>query len=351
MFSSTTVVTALRRRRSAGRIALITTALVAGLLAPTALADAAPGLPAPGVRSPNGSELVSVTRVDDRRVDITVRSASMGRTIPLSVILPRDRSVPRPVFYLLNGAGGGEDAATWQRQTDVVRFFADKDVTVVTPNSGAFTYYTDWQRDDPVLGRNKWSTFLGTELPPIVDRAFGGSGKNAVAGISSSATSVLNLGIEHPGLFRAVGAYSGCAATATPPGQTYVRLVVGARGGADPVNMWGPYEGRGWRDHDAIVNAAKLRGLSLWISSASGLPGRYDNPQSIQPGATLDQQILLGGPIEAAVNQCTRQLADRLRSLGIPHTADFPPAGTHSWLYWQDQLHRSWPQIGRAIGA
>lgn len=340
-----------RRLRRATRGVVMTAALVAGLLAPTAVASADPGLPATGARSADGSELVKVTRVDARRLDITVHSAAMNRDVPLSVILPRDRSTPRPVFYLLNGAGGGEDAATWERQTDVVQFFADKDVTVVTPNAGAFTYYTDWQRDDPVLGRNKWSTFLGTELPPIVDKALNGSGKNAVAGISSSGTSVLNLGIEHPGVYQAVGAYSGCASTAGPAGQTYVRLVVSSRGGANPENMWGPYNGQGWRDHDAIINAAKLRGLSLWISSSSGLPGKYDNPQSIQPGTSLDQQIILGGPIEAAVNQCTHQLADRLTALKIPFTADFPPQGTHSWLYWQDQLHRSWPQIGRAIGA
>jgi S-formylglutathione hydrolase FrmB len=339
------------RLRGVARAAVVAGALVAGLLTPTATASADPGLPSPGIRSADGSELLSVTRLDDRRIDITVRSAAMDRVVPLSVILPRDRSKPRPVLYLLNGAGGGEDAATWQRQTDVVQFFADKDVSVVTPNSGAFTYYTDWQKDDPVLGRNKWSTFLGTELPPIIDTALNGSGRNAVAGISSSGTSVLNLGIEHPGVYQAVGAYSGCAATASPLGQAYVRLVVSSRGGSDPENMWGPYSGQGWRDHDAIINAAKLRGLSLWISSASGLPGEYDTPAKIQPGTSLDQQILLGGPIEAAVNQCTHQLADRLRSLKIPFTGDFPPQGTHSWLYWQDQLHRSWPQIGRAIGA
>lgn len=50
--------------------------------------------------------------------DIVVHSASMNRDIPLTVLKPKDTSKPAPVLYLLNGAGGGEDTATWQRNTD-----------------------------------------------------------------------------------------------------------------------------------------------------------------------------------------------------------------------------------------
>ncbi len=154
-----------------------------------------------------------------RTVTISVHSDAMGRDIPLEVILPADTSAPRPTLYLLNGAGGGEDSATWEGRTDVLDFFADKNVNVVTPLEGAFSYYTDWQKDDPVLGRNKWQTFLTRELPPVIDAQFGTNGVNAIAAISMTATSVLNLAISAPGLYRSVGAYSGCAETSTQPGQ------------------------------------------------------------------------------------------------------------------------------------
>ena len=111
-----------------------------------------------------------------RTVRITVHSEAMDRDIPLEVILPADTSAPRPTLYLLNGAGGGEDSATWEGRTDVLDFFADKNVNVVTPLEGAFSYYTDWQKDDPVLGRNKWQTFLTRELPPVIDAQFGTNG-------------------------------------------------------------------------------------------------------------------------------------------------------------------------------
>ncbi|MBJ7480679.1 alpha/beta hydrolase family protein [Rhodococcus sp. (in: high G+C Gram-positive bacteria)] len=288
-----------------------------------------------------------------RTVRITVHSEAMDRDIPLEVILPADTSAPRPTLYLLNGAGGGEDSATWEGRTDVLDFFVDKNVNVVTPLEGAFSYYTDWQKDDPVLGRNKWQTFLTRELPPVIDAQFGTDGVNSIAAISMTATSVLNLAISAPGLYRSVGAYSGCAETSTQPGQDYVRLVVGARGGADPTNMWGPFDGPGWRENDPVVNAEKLRGTELYVSTGSGLPGPHDNLQAPDvngnPGALLNQ-IVVGGIIESAVNGCTHGLADRLNALGIPATFDFKPSGTHSWGYWQDDLHNSWPMIASSMG-
>ncbi|MDJ0106886.1 esterase family protein, partial [Rhodococcus erythropolis] len=50
-------------------------------------------------------------------------------------------------------------------------------------------------------------------------------------------------------------------------------------------------------------------------------------------------------------NQCTQRLAERLDSLGIPATYDFRATGTHSWGYWQDDLHNSWSMIAESIGA
>ncbi|GAA3184796.1 hypothetical protein GCM10020255_080850 [Rhodococcus baikonurensis] len=104
----------------------------------------------------------------------------------------------------------------------------------------------------------------------MIDAQFGTDGVNSIAAISMTATSVLNLAISAPGLYRSVGAYSGCAETSTQPGQDYVRLVVGARGGADPTNMWGPFDGPGWRENDPVVNAEKLRGPNCTSPPAPG---------------------------------------------------------------------------------
>jgi diacylglycerol O-acyltransferase/trehalose O-mycolyltransferase len=121
------------------------------------IASAAPADPVVG---PTESYVVRAEVADDTAMTAFVHSAAMDRTIPLKILRSPDRTAPSPTLYLLNGAGGGLDGMDWYTQTDVVSFFADKNVNVVTPVGGAYSYYTDWQHDDPVLGRNKWETFL-----------------------------------------------------------------------------------------------------------------------------------------------------------------------------------------------
>lgn len=297
---------------------------------------------------------MSVVEEGDRTVIAEVYSAAMDRTIPVRVRTPADTSSPRPTLYLLNGASGGEGTATWEHQTDVAGFFADKNVNVVTPLSGAYSYYTDWVHDDPTLGRNKWETFLTRELPPLIDAEFGTTGVNAIAGLSMAGTSVLGLAAAQPELYRAVGAYSGCAETSSNIGKTYVRTVVESRGGGDIENMWGPLDGPGWAANDPYVNAEKLRGLKMYISSGTGLPGDHDRFGSRTVGDDPDilmSQVVTGGIIEAAVNACTHRLDARFEELGIPAHFEYRATGTHSWGYWEDDLEKSWPMIADAIGA
>ena len=311
------------------------------------------GTTTPAQAAPTSS-IVSSTDDSPQQVTLMVHSASMDRTIPITVLTPKNRTRPAPALYLLNGAGGGEDSATWNARTDYKKFFADKNVYVVTPIGGAFSYYTDWQRDDPVLGRNKWQTFLTRELPPLIDKRFPTTGKVAVAGISMAGTTVFNLALAAPGMYRSIAAFSGCARTSDPVGQQYIRFVVENRGGGNMTNMWGPLNGPGWRANDPYLNAAKLRGTKVYMTAGTGLPGKHE--QLSDPGIDGDQfalgnQVLLGGAIEFGIDQCTRQMASRLAQLGIPAQVNLRPVGTHSWGYWQDDLHQTWPSIARDIGA
>ena len=311
------------------------------------------GTTTPAQAAPTSS-IVSSTDDSPQQVTLMVHSASMDRTIPVTVLTPKNRTRPAPALYLLNGAGGGEDSATWNARTDYKKFFADKNVYVVTPIGGAFSYYTDWQRDDPVLGRNKWQTFLTRELPPLIDKRFPTTGKVAVAGISMAGTTVFNLALAAPGMYRSIAAFSGCARTSDPVGQQYIRFVVENRGGGNMTNMWGPLNGPGWRANDPYLNAAKLRGTKVYMTAGTGLPGKHE--QLSDPGIDGDQfalgnQVLLGGAIEFGIDQCTRQMASRLAQLGIPAQVNLRPVGTHSWGYWQDDLHQTWPSIARDIGA
>ncbi len=317
---------------------------------PASAAPASPAADPAPVTVP--SRIVSVEQVAPQEQRVVVYSSAMNRNIPLTVLRPKDAAKPAPVLYLLNGAGGGEDNATWQVKTDYAQFFADKHVNVVTPIGGAFSYYTDWERDDPVLGRNQWQTFLTREVPPLLDKQLHTTGKNAVAGISMAGTSVLNLAIAAPKLYEAAASYSGCGRTSDPLGQAFIQTVVGDRGRGDITNMWGPLDGPGWRANDPYLNAGKLRGTKVYLTTGTGLPGEYDTLGArLVQGDTqvLADQILTGGAIEATVYQCTEQMRGALDRAKVDSTVIVRPTGTHSWEYWQKDLHTTWPSIARDL--
>jgi S-formylglutathione hydrolase FrmB len=303
--------------------------------------------------APDGSRISSLTVVDGRDITLQVYSAAMKRDIRIDVQRPADTSKPRPTLYLLNGAGGGEDAATWKRNTNVLQFLATKNLNVIQPVGGKWSYYADWRKPDPVLGVNKWKTFFTQELPPLVDGALGTNKVNAIAGLSTSGTTVLQLPEAAPGLYKAAAAYSGCAQISDPVGYKFVNLTVETWGGGDTRNMYGPQGDPMWAANDPYLHADKLRGLKLFISDGTGIPGPYDtlNGPHALPGAYgLADQIIIGGAIEAGVNYCAHNLQTKLNHLGIPATYDFYPAGTHSWGYWQDEMYKSWPVLAAGLG-
>lgn len=341
-----------RRRR--GRRTAVAAMLVSAVAVATGVAAAAPTPAAfPGARpSADGSHIERVVRVDNRRFTLYVYSAAMRRTIAMQVLRPADTATPAPTLYLLDGAEDGfgprGSLTTWETKTDLVRFMADKHVNVVTLVDGAYTYYTDWLADDPALGRNKWTTFLTAELPSVLDSAFRASGRNAIAGVSMSATSALQLAEAAPGVYRSVGSFSGCDQLSQQICAAVVQTVV-RMGHANPDNMWGPVGGPDWVAHDpsTAANLLKLRGVNVVIASGSGAPGAHDTGSDV---AKVFNQVVSGGGIETATAYYTRKLQDQMAKLKVPATFLFPPFGTHSWLYWQDDLHTAWPSFATSLG-
>ncbi|MGW5314126.1 alpha/beta hydrolase [Nocardia thailandica] len=343
-------------RRSIRRVAAALVCAAASLtltaLPATAAPASAPGVTVPELRSPNGSFVERVDVTDDRHLRLYVYSASMGVTLPVDVLRPADTSAPKPALYLLNGAGGGVDNASWQLRTDALDFLGDKNVNVVQIIGGAWTFYTDWIADDPVLGRNKWQTYIADELPPLVDAALGTNGVNAIAGLSMSGVPVLNLAIAKPGLFRSAAVYSGLTQVSDPLGQQAVKLTVELYGGGSTENMWGPEGGPLWVANDPVVNAEKLRGTNLFISTGTGIPGAYDVPGGkfrMEKPADTPKTVALGAAIEGAIFLSAHNMQARLDALKIPATFVYRDTGTHSWGYWQDDLKSSWPVLEKGL--
>ncbi|NNH75393.1 esterase family protein [Nocardia uniformis] len=340
-----------------GRIVLaaLVTAVSLGMGGQTATAEpvTSPGVTVPSVKSPDGSYIKSIEVKDSRNITLQIHSAVMDATIPVDVLRPADTSAPRPTLYLLNGAGGGVDTATWKLRTDALDFLADKNVNVVQIISTGFAFYTDWLETDPVLGVNKWSTYIGEELPTLIDAALGTNKVNAIAGLSMAGVSVLNLAINNPGLFRSAAIYSGITQTSDPIAREAVRLTVEVWGGGDVENMWGAPDNPLWVANDPTIHAEKLRGTNLFVSTGNGIPGVYDMPGGeFFPTETVletPERLAVGAFIEANVDMFNRNLESRLREFDIPATFVYRGSGTHSWGYWQDDLKTSWPVLAQGL--
>ncbi|MEV0294182.1 alpha/beta hydrolase family protein [Nocardia sp. NPDC050710] len=302
--------------------------------------------------APQKPSAITSLEKEGRTWHLKVYSAAMDKEITVDVQRPADESTPAPNIYMLNGLDGGEGTANWKARTNALEWLAPKQVNVIQPVGGYGSYYTDWQKPDPVLGVNKWKTFFTEELPPLLDNTLKSTGLNALAGLSTSGTSVLQLAEAKPGLWKTVAAYSGCAQIADPVGQQYVKLVVENRSGGMTSNMYGPDDGPLWSENDPVINAEKLRGTLLYISTGSGIPLIEDVQYylNMAPGIDGAVALTLGVAIEAAVNGCTNNLKSKLDSLAIPATYQFNPVGTHYWPYWEQALHESWPLLAQGMG-
>lgn len=345
-------------RRIAASIAAATLLItgVPSAIAGTPEAEVAAGVPAATIHEGAFANTEMVWREEIAKRGGSVKemwaySPSMDRWVPL-VVKPA-ANPGRPTVYALNGADGGEGRANWVAQTDILDFYADKDVNLVIPMQGKFSYYTDWQQEAPILGgKQMWETFMTKELPQGIEPHLQANDQRAIFGMSMTATTTLLYAQHQPGFYDAIGSFSGCAQTSTGLGLLAIDKTL-ERAGLTREMMWGPLGTGNWHYNDALINAEKLRGTAMYISNASGLAGQSDlwsDPRVAYNSASVATLTIEGGVIEAATNKCTHDLKAKLDAAGIGADWSFRPVGTHSWPYWQQDLRGSWETFRWAFG-
>ncbi|MFD8565311.1 alpha/beta hydrolase [Streptomyces sp. NPDC059639] len=294
-------------------------------------------------RARPAAEVVAVTRVAERQVDLSVRASALGgRTVKVRLLTPdgwdpADRRKHWPTLWLLHGCCG--DYTSWTGQTDVASLDSLRDVLVVMPEAGWNGWYSDWwnhgQGGDPA-----WDTFHTRDLRRLLERDWGAGSRRVVAGLSMGGQGALLYAARHPGMFKAAAAYSGSAHPLLNDESTTRILGFFAGQGTDPLRVWGdPVAQRAvWEAHDPYYLARRLKTLPVYLSSGDGTAGPLD-----PPGAT--------NALEADFNRQNHALADRLRELGAKHlTTHFYGPGTHTWPYWQRELHASLPMLLHGLG-
>lgn len=331
--------------------AMLVLPIAAGLTTAGAAAAApAPAQAAPAVtQNPTGAAVTKVDWLSERRVALWVNSPAMGTPIQVQILLARDWNVNPsasfPSVWMLDGLRATDNENAWTYETDAESFYADKNVNVILPVGGQSSFYSDWL--EPDNGKNyQWETFLTKELPPILEKDWRTTQTRGVVGLSMGGTSAMFLTARNPGFFKFAASLSGILTTTSLGMPQAIQFAMTDAGGYNSAAMWGPPSNAQWAAHDPYALAEKLKGVSLYVSSGSGTTGPYDQPSGI-PGVSTNYA---GMGLEILARLTSQTFATKLNQLGIPAQVNYRPSGTHSWPYWQFELHQLWPQLANAIG-
>ncbi|NGO67687.1 esterase family protein [Streptomyces sp. SB3404] len=316
-----------------------------GQAAPRPGAGAAPEAAVKGVRADNGAYVTRAVR-DGRRLDLTIRSTALGREGHARILLPpgpgsRTARHGLPSLWVLHGCCDSDPGwHAWTDRTDIERATARLRALVVLPEAGPVGFYSDWWNGG-AGGAPAWETFHLTELRQILERGLGAGGRRAVAGLSMGGFGALSYAGRHPRMFRAAASFSGVLNTRGDEGHELVTSLL-PQWGHDPLALWGDpvSQARIWRAHNPLDLVGRLpRGYPVFVAAGDGAPGPLD-----PPGTPPDS-------LERRLRPSSVDYVQRARAHGLRVTADLYAGGTHSWPYWERELHRALPMLKRVLRA
>ncbi|WP_043629336.1 alpha/beta hydrolase [Nonomuraea candida] len=282
--------------------------------------------PEPRASASRGSRVVEERRLDERRMELTIRSDALAATTKVRLLLPRgwESRTDWPVLWLLHG--GLDDETSWTAKTDVAALTRDTGVLVVMPDGGECGSYSDWWNGG-AGGPPRWETYHLRELLPLLEERYRAGPRRAVAGYSMGGQGAMLYAAK--GHFAAAASFSG-ALDILAPGVPQAVLAGTAIGclGTDGRRVWGDPERqrRIWRAHNPYHQAEHLKDVELYVAAGQG------------------------DLVEDLANRAARSFTGRLKELGIPVRTHFHRGG-HNHTSWQRDLHRAYPLLMSAIGA
>lgn len=288
------------------------------------------------------ASVTDVKFIDERMRDLMVSSPTMGMSVPVRIILPvhwrEEPTATFPVVYLFHG--GDDDYTSWTRETDVEALTKNSDVLVVMPDAGKNGYYSNW-----FAGATSWESFHTHELVRLMEEKFRASRSRAAVGVSMGGFGALNYAAHNPWMFRYVASMSSYVDLNDP--AVRLELALGtAREGIDIKQVWGDpvKNAEVWQAHNPAAMPRAFRGMHIHLSAGSSQIGPLDT------GRPADD-VLVSVLGEAPLSGQTERFATLLRSEGVDVTTHLYTPGTHSWPYWQAELHSIWPSVMKSIGS
>ena len=261
---------------------------------------------------PSSAAVNSSSRTAPAIQTIQFRSALVGKTLPYTVVLPRDyysAHVRRyPVLYLLHGLGG--HYSDWTTKTNIAEYAQQYRMIVITPEGN-----DSWFTDSATVPTDKYESYFLKELIADVQRRYRTIETRhgrAVAGLSMGGYGALKFGLKSPGTFIFAGSLSGVQEAAS------------------------------WSEAD-LKNLAWIRDSLSSVFGPAGSETRKANDlfeivgeMSAARVAALPYLYLDCGT-EDVMFSSNERFAALLREKKIPHEYRELP-GNHSWAYWDQQV-------------
>jgi putative tributyrin esterase len=228
-------------------------------------------------------------------------SRVLEKQVETQVLLPEYSPTRCATFYLLHGLS--DDSTMWLRRTNIERYMEGLPLIVVMPD-GFRNFYTD-NTAGPAFGR-----YIGEELVDVIDRNFptiATRDKRCIGGLSMGGYGAIRTALAYPDRFISANSHSGAlgfganpsAASSGVLNQTAIAQILGS----NPVDS----------DHDLVALAKRAK-------AAGKLP-----------------EMLIDCGVDDFLIEDNRDVVDRLKKLGIPHTYREHP-GTHTWEYWDTHV-------------
>ncbi|MQR94636.1 alpha/beta hydrolase [Fictibacillus phosphorivorans] len=281
-------------------------------------------------------ELISDTPLSERLHDITLDSPALGKQTSLRVILPKgyeESNQTYPVLYLLHGCCG--DYKAWTARTDIEKITENLPLIVVMPDAGRGASYSDWYNGGG-YGPPQWEKYHIEELIPWVEQRYRAKGSRegrAVAGLSMGGFGAMSYAARHPDLFVAAASFSGVLDTNLDP-EFLEKTIFQNQEKVPPGTVWGDRETNEiiWRSHNPWDLAENLEAVDIAVHTGTG-----------EAGGPLDGG--LESPVEETCFVMSTSLHNRLEELNISHVWDSYGPGSHTWGYWQRDLHQTLPRF------
>ena len=244
---------------------------------------------------------------------ITHFSSALNKEKSFKIYIPPDAGPDErfPVLFILHGAYGSfED---WMSRTNAADLADRFRMILVFPDGSQFGWYVD----SPIEKDMQYETYMSKELVQLIDRLFPTVAKRearGIMGLSMGGHGALLLAAKHPDVFGTASSLSGILKITNHPDKWQIA----GRLGAFADNR------AAWESNCVWDQAPKFKDANVRILFDCG-------KDDTQTGAIGD----------------SRELHERLKSLGIPHIWREMP-GTHSWDYWQGHLeehlnfHQAW---------